>query len=276
MQVPRTVAALLLPVLLLIVAATLAVVTVGRRATPIGDIWVASLFAITVVTSGLLLANVRRRSAARMQRIREAIERMREGHFGHPINDTGGDEIGELAVALEQLRESTARRLTKLTRRAGVIEAVLMAVPEGLVAVGPAGDVRFANRAAQQLIGFRVSRSGLREPSSQEMRELLAELLEQLRITKAPARSRSQFQEEDAPVLSLHAVPIEGESDLAAVFVIYDDTELSRAESLRQEFVANVSHELKTPLSSIKAYAETLSGGAIDDPPAQPPLCASD
>ena len=50
------------------------------------------------------------------------------------------------------------------------------------------------------------------------------------------------------------------------MLVLYDMTELRRLESLRQEFVGNVSHELKTPLSSIKAYAETLREGAINDP----------
>ena len=66
--------------------------------------------------------------------------------------------------------------------------------------------------------------------------------------------------------LAVHATPLPGDPCPGVVLVLYDMTELRRLESLRQEFVANVSHELKTPLSSIKAYAETLREGAINDP----------
>ena len=59
-----------------------------------------------------------------------------------------------------------------------------------------------------------------------------------------------------------------GEPCPGVVLVMHDTTELRRLESLRRDFIANVSHELKTPLSSIKAYAETLRNGAMHDPEA--------
>ena len=60
--------------------------------------------------------------------------------------------------------------------------------------------------------------------------------------------------------------PLPGEPCPGVVLVMHDTTELRRLESLRRDFVANVSHELKTPLSSIKAYTETLRNGAVNDP----------
>jgi two-component system phosphate regulon sensor histidine kinase PhoR len=65
--------------------------------------------------------------------------------------------------------------------------------------------------------------------------------------------------------VAIQATPLPGDPCPGVVLVMHDTTELRRLESLRQEFVANVSHELKTPLSSIKAYAETLRNGALDD-----------
>jgi two-component system, OmpR family, phosphate regulon sensor histidine kinase PhoR len=62
--------------------------------------------------------------------------------------------------------------------------------------------------------------------------------------------------------------PLPGEPCPGVVLVMHDTTELRRLESLRRDFLANVSHELKTPLSSIKAYAETLRNGAMNDPDA--------
>jgi two-component system phosphate regulon sensor histidine kinase PhoR len=64
----------------------------------------------------------------------------------------------------------------------------------------------------------------------------------------------------------IHVQPLPGETCPGVVLVIHDTTALRRLESIRREFVANVSHELKTPLSSIKAYTETLRNGAIHDP----------
>ena len=61
------------------------------------------------------------------------------------------------------------------------------------------------------------------------------------------------------------ATPLPGRESAGIVVVVHDLTELRRLESLRSDFVTNVSHELKTPLSSIKAYAETLADGAMED-----------
>jgi two-component system phosphate regulon sensor histidine kinase PhoR len=66
--------------------------------------------------------------------------------------------------------------------------------------------------------------------------------------------------------VDIHVQPLPGEPCPGVVLVIHDTTALRRLESIRREFVANVSHELKTPLSSIKAYTETLQNGALSDP----------
>src|SRR5690606_22983674 len=67
-------------------------------------------------------------------------------------------------------------------------------------------------------------------------------------------------------LLLMRASRLPGDPPPGVVMVLHDVTELRRLEMLRRELVANVSHELKTPLSSIKAYSETLRLGAIDDP----------
>jgi len=182
------------------------------------------------------------------------------------------NEIGTLALAFESMNRQLTGRIAdlqdqrrKLQHNNEQLETVLGAMVEGVIAVDDQERVLLANSAAYRLLELtpvamvgRPIWEALRQPRIAELirRALRGESPERLELPV----TRSQT------MISAAISCLPGEPCPGAVLVLHDVSELRRLEHLRREFVANVSHELKTPLSSIAAYTETLLDGAIDDP----------
>jgi two-component system phosphate regulon sensor histidine kinase PhoR len=137
---------------------------------------------------------------------------------------------------------------------------------EGVLAVGPDRTILLANDAGRQLLDFATP-----EPLGRSLLEVTRARPVFEAVSQALAAASPVVTEFDAPgpqrrTLSLRATRLPGEPCPGVMLVLHDLSELRRLENLRRELVANVSHELKTPLAAIKAYAETLRLGAVNDP----------
>jgi two-component system phosphate regulon sensor histidine kinase PhoR len=147
-----------------------------------------------------------------------------------------------------------------------LVDAILSALGEGVVATDHTGRILFLNSAAERL--FEASSDAVKgKPFLEGLR--FSSLLEVLSLAlaqrQAVEREVTLFNPAER-VLSVHARPFEfGEEHPGILMAIRDITEIRRLSNLRQEFVANVTHELKTTLTSIKGYIETLLDGAIND-----------
>ena len=122
------------------------------------------------------------------------------------------------------------------------------------------GRLTLMNQAAQRLLGV-SSESCLGKALAEASRNKgLAELAGD---AVSANELRTKEIKEGGKSLEVYATPLTGGTGV--VLVLHDVTEMRRLESLRRDFVANVSHELKTPLTSIRAYVETLLDGGLDD-----------
>jgi two-component system phosphate regulon sensor histidine kinase PhoR len=182
------------------------------------------------------------------------------------------NEIGTLAQAFDSMNRQLASRIADLQQQGRrlehnneQLETVLGAMVEGVIAVDDCEQVILANNAVFRLLDMtptamvgRPLWEAVRHPRIEELvrRALRGEACERLEFQVSRAQTTISVA-----VSQLPGVPCPG-----AVLVLHDVTELRRLERLRREFVANVSHELKTPLTSIAAYTETLLDGAMDDP----------
>jgi len=164
---------------------------------------------------------------------------------------SGIPDIDGLVQALRQMHQQLGDRFDQLRREQAETAALVESMVEGVIAADDRGRTVTANAAARRLLGY-------------EVEDTLPDLPELFRVKAArevvDAVLRGQAVEDreleiDGRAILMNARPLPSGG---AVLVIHDLSELRRLETVRRDFVANVSHELKTPLTSISGYAETL------------------
>lgn len=177
------------------------------------------------------------------------------------------DIYGQLAKRLEKLERTHTSHLSTLHGRMEEIQAILASMSEGVVATDITGRVSLINPMAAELFSLTPGDDGVGEfpykifPDSE-----LGDVFHQVYVKGFPIEKEIKWSNPER-VLNLRLAPIRDEVDeiRGVVAVIGDVTKLRRLETMRQDFVANVSHELKTPLTSIKGFVETLLDGDLQD-----------
>lgn len=198
-------------------------------------------------------------------RLTRAAEKMAEGAYDQPIHIGTNDELGQLAFAFNTMRHEMAGRLAEMRDTNQRLSTVLGGMTDGVIAINESREIQFANDAAGAMLGFvpdeAQGRTLLESVRSHKLNELVVRML----ASKGHHEMEMQWGEENPRSLLVSATLLSDEPSAGIVIMIHNLSEVRRLEAMRRDFVANVSHELKTPLSSIKAYAETLSCGGIND-----------
>ena len=175
------------------------------------------------------------------------------------------DELGEVAAAFSSMQRDLARRVEQIQANHERLQTVLGTMVEGVLAVGPDKSILLANEAGRELLDFvtpqPIGRSLLEVTRARPVYEAVSQAL----VAPSPVVTEFDAPGRERRTLSLRATRLPGDPCPGVMVVLHDLSELRRLENLRRELVANVSHELKTPLSAIKAYAETLRLGAVND-----------
>ncbi len=210
---------------------------------------------------------IARRFTAPIADLTRVSEALRRGRYDARVGHVGTDELGVLGENLNRLADELRERIERVSKQGAQLNAILRGMQEGVVALAADGSVAFGNRSAKELLGLAP------EADAQALRATiaslapLAALLRRLEETKAPGRCELSLGEGDRErVLDVRATPFADGSERGVLLVLYNVTHLRRLERVRTDFVANVSHELKTPLTSILGYVETLLDGAVHDP----------
>lgn len=175
------------------------------------------------------------------------------------------DEWKSLADAFAVMQAELRQRETRLRENSQRIEAVLGSMVEGVLAVDNQQRVLVANQAACEMLD--VEPADLTHNLLQEVVRIpeLGHAIQHTLLTHSERQTEFETLSNSRRILEIRVAPMPEQREFGAAVVMHDVTDLRALENMRRDFVANVSHELKTPLASIKAYAETLRLGAIHD-----------
>lgn len=193
--------------------------------------------------------------------------KMAAGDFNQVVEVKSGDEIGKLAEMFNYLTKRLKTSLSEISREKSKLEAIINYMDDGLIAVNTDGEIIHLNPKAISMLNF--------TETSLDFNKIVGDLNEDLMIENIIKTDDSWLGSSsiklDDSIYKVSYAPYANEDreKSGIVFVLQDVTEQEKLENMRRDFVANVSHELKTPLTSIKSYTETILDGMVDDPETQ-------
>ncbi len=205
-----------------------------------------------------------------LEAMERTARRFAEGDLKARVPIPGSLELANLAEGLNRMAGQLDERIRTEIRQRREREAVLASMDEGVLALDRDQKIIGLNAAAVRLLGVdaekAVNRSLLEVVRNPELERFVTAAL----AADAPLEGALALQEGEEIDLQLHAAPLKGDEEkrIGIVVVFNDVTRLRRLETIRREFVANASHELRTPITSIRGFAETLVESAADDPEA--------
>jgi two-component system phosphate regulon sensor histidine kinase PhoR len=222
---------------------------------------------VATLTATLVSWRLARRQSRPFEQVAEAAQRLAQGNETERLPKSDVHELARLSESLNRLAQELEDRGYTIGRQGHEIEAVMASMVEGVLAVDWEERVISINHAAAELIHGQVSdvvgRSLQEVIRNAELRRLAAQAMAGGESLQDDIVLRGEHER----VLQVCATPlrdIKGQS-IGAVLVLHDVTHYRHLENIRRDFVANVSHELKTPIASIKGFVETLLDGALND-----------
>ena len=215
------------------------------------------------IVAGITLLHWFARSFADSRRTAvDATRRLADGDLDHRLQPPSLDEELDLANAFNRMADSVHKMVRDLESEQGLLETAMDTMADGVIVLDPENRIRLTNRAAEWFADADRQDSRGR-PLSEVVRD--HELL-QLAATSSETR---QIQQAEIMLLyqrrflNVIATPISSERGEGVLLTLQDVTRLRQVETTRREFVSNVSHELRSPLASVRAMVETLEAGAL-------------
>jgi len=224
---------------------------------------------IGLVVSLLLAYRFIRQLMIPIQEIIDVSNSIAGGSFDSRVAVIAQDEIGELANSFNYMAERLKEMVGQLSESNTKFKGLLTSIRNPIIAVDTNRRIILLNPAAEAIFGIRMEDSLGKHLLEVVRNNVLDEHIKRILIHHLETQTEIHLHDADEKILKIYSNPITLEADpsrvMGIVALIEDVTEIRRLEKMRSDFVANVSHELKTPLTSISGFVETLKSGTIED-----------
>ena len=225
--------------------------------------WPVWILALTVIVLGGMLINLSFKPIARtLDRLSLHLDAVAGGKYGQEIRPIPADDTQKAILAFNKMSAAVDEVIAAATADRDRFSIILTNMADGIFVVNAASRITLINPAAQKI--FKLDTEVVGRPFIEATRD--AEVHRIMRLCLENGRQESGFVENRARHMYLGVVATPMQKSKGCILLVQDLTELKRLETVRRDFVANISHELRTPMASLKALAETLNEGAVEDP----------
>lgn len=223
---------------------------------------------LKVILVGLLIAllasvislMISRRISRPLEEMKEGADRFAIGNLSHRLHKPSTLELSSLAEAMNRMAAQLEERIATVISQRNEYEAVLSSMIEGVIAMDREEHILSINQAALDI--FDIPQKEIKNKTIQEIIRNLAfhKFLAAKAALDDPQQEDFLIHQKGDKVVNIHTVPLRNSAQerIGTLIVINDVTKIRRLENMRKDFVANVSHEIKTPLTAIKGFVETL------------------
>jgi len=228
---------------------------------------VALAGAIALLAAALLSFFVSRHISRPLEAMRQGAERFAEGRFDKKLAISGARELSALGKAMNLMAAQLDDRIKTIMRQRNEQEAVLASMIEGVLALDMEERILHMNQAAAELLNVRPEQAQGCRIHEVARKADLQRFVARTLASPVPVEGEIVLRDGKERFLQAHGTVLRDarKKDIGVLIVLNDVTRLRRLENVRRDFVANVSHELKTPITAIKGSVETLLDGAMDE-----------
>ncbi|MBW2599263.1 MAG: PAS domain-containing protein [Deltaproteobacteria bacterium] len=231
------------------------------------NVLILQSFLIVAFLSFLVAFVFTSRLTSPIHEMEQFTERLREGEDPGSLMISSSDETGRLARNINYMVMELKERIRSANEEKGKLESVFASMEDGILVLDTDGRIEATNDTSKEILKARFRDIAGKTPLEAFRNIELQKALDRFKETGTPISQKIVLGEEDHTVLDVTVSPVHGlpEDEEKTTIVLHDVTRLKRLENTRADFVANVTHEIKTPLTAILGFIETLEEGAINE-----------
>ncbi len=199
--------------------------------------------------------------------VAKAAERISDGDYNIKIYTRDKSVVGKLARAFNIMAVNLKSNISSLTQRNAELEAMLSSMEAGVVAIDDSSDILFYNRSFEKICNNSKSITSGQSLFALFRNAAVFDAIDEVKEMKSSVMKEGSISGQGLRYIRVTGTPLglDGEKSFGILLIIEDITQLKKLENMRRDFVYNVTHELKTPLTSIRGFIDTLKSGAMKE-----------